>query len=444
MVSRPGDAHRVEVLVEPEVRRIQALPFLARGRRAEHHRHRRVHRVGHADVRVRQQEEHHGARLRLGERVFAGTALRPAAPGRLTHRAPVLRVVAVQVEAADAVLVHATVAIVVHAFGKQEVVALPCAHAAHQAPALVQGVHDRITLAGPDMLAQLHDEAVAVEVFGRILIEQAVAVVIVRAYRAAVGLRGQAVHVAAVGVVHRPDVDGACVEQRGDVRVLAVVLDEVPGQVERALGGGDLARVATTFKERGRFIGVLPRLLAGKRQLPDVTATERLPDGVQVHEVRMVLGPLPHPLLDLDAGVVVPEVHLAGDHRLHLVAVGQRKRARAGTHAGDDKHVGRARRPLGAGGAALGDGGQGGKREGGRKETEGTQCHSGNPSRGDHRGRRGTAVTGATRWGALMLDGYGATAKTRTCTGATDSTNSSIVTRIRATRAVGVMRSSLQ
>ena len=60
------------------------------------------------------QEDEDGARLRLRQRIFAGAALGLAAPGVLFHRAPVPGN-SVQIEAADAVLVVAAVAVAVDA-----------------------------------------------------------------------------------------------------------------------------------------------------------------------------------------------------------------------------------------------------------------------------------------------------------------------------------------
>ena len=112
-----------------------------------------------------------------------------AATRRFALRAPVVRVVAVQVESADAVLVVAAVAVVVDAFGEHHVVAVPRADVAHEAAALVGRVDDRVALSGADELPHLADEAVAVEVLAGILVEQPVAVVVLRAHGAAVRLR---------------------------------------------------------------------------------------------------------------------------------------------------------------------------------------------------------------------------------------------------------------
>ena len=90
----------------------------------------------------------------------------------------------------------------------------------HESAALVVGVEREVALARADALAHVAHEAVPVEVLTRVLVEQPVTVGIVRANAASVRLRGEAVHVAAVRVHDRLDVDRLFVEQLRDGDVL--------------------------------------------------------------------------------------------------------------------------------------------------------------------------------------------------------------------------------
>ena len=244
-----------------------------------------------------------------------------------------------QVESADAVLVVAAVLVVVDALGIHHVVAAPGADRAHQAPLRVERIDDERALPRPDVLPHLAHVPIAVEVLTGILVEQAVAIVVLRTHRRAVRLRGELVHVRAVGIVVGAQVDGLLVEQLGDVGVLAVVLDEMPREPEDALARRDLAGMAPALEEGRRFVGVLARLLVGERELPDGLAAERRPDLIQVDDVRALLRPSLHPVVELRRGVVVLEVHHAPLLGLHLLVVREREHRVPVTRTGDGQHA---------------------------------------------------------------------------------------------------------
>ncbi len=99
----------------------------------------------------------------------------------------------------------------------------------------------------------------------------------------------------AVGVVLRTEVDGARVQEPGDLFVRAVALQQVADQPENRLGAGHLAAVAAALEEGGGLLGVLPRFLVGERHLEDRPALVAPADLVQLDPVRVLLGPASQP-----------------------------------------------------------------------------------------------------------------------------------------------------
>ena len=71
------------------------------------HRDGRVHGLANGDVGMLEEKKDHGPRLRLGKGIGTGPELRPAPAGQIQSGlgSPVLGIVPVEVEAADAVLV---------------------------------------------------------------------------------------------------------------------------------------------------------------------------------------------------------------------------------------------------------------------------------------------------------------------------------------------------
>ncbi len=189
----------------------------------------------------------------------------------------------------------------------------------------------------PDELAHLPDEAVAVEILGRVLIDEAIAIAVVRAHVRSQRLRRVVVERRAVGIVDRLGVQGLRVHEPGDRRVLAVVAEDVVHEVQGGLDARDLARVPPALEEERRLVGGLPRPLVRDRDLPDVPALERAADRVELHEVRIPRRPHPQQGRRLLVGVVVLEVHLAFPKRLELRVVrareGRRAVARPAAHA---------------------------------------------------------------------------------------------------------------
>lgn len=270
------------------------------------------------------------ARLRLGQGVLACTGLGVAPAGLLGGGLdpPVGRVVAVEVESTEAVLADPSVTVVIDPLGVQEVVSVAASHAAHGVAGGVSLVDHVRAVALAHVLAHRGDEAVAVEVERRVLVELAVAVGVVGPDRRTVGRGGVEVEVVAVGVVDGADVDGLVRQQLGDV-CLVPVLDQVPGEPERRLGGRHLAGVAVPLEEGRRLVRVLSGGPVGDGQLVDRLTREGVSDVMELDQVRVLVGPLVQPPVDLDARVEVLPVHLSRLQGLDLGVVDDREGARS-------------------------------------------------------------------------------------------------------------------
>jgi hypothetical protein len=232
-----------------------------------------------------------------------GTGLRPAAARRIAagHRPPVLRVVAVQVEAANAILVVAAVAIVVDALGHgapDRRLARPRRpHEPAAGVALVQHHvrRDRVHARHARLPAHGVDDAVAVDVVVLVLVEEAIAIVVHRPHAAAVHHRSVQVEVRAVRVVLRPERDRLRVQQPRDARIAAVVLQEVLRQPHDRLRRRDLAAVPAALEERRRLVLLPARLPVRQRHLQDRPVLVAAADLVQLDEVRVLLRPAVQP-----------------------------------------------------------------------------------------------------------------------------------------------------
>src|SRR5687767_2669218 len=85
-------------------------------------------------------------------------------------------------------------------------------------------------------------------------------------------------------------------------------------QPEHRLAGRDLAAVPRAFEESGRLVGRLARALFGERDLEYRPPLEALSDFVQIHDLRIPLGPAPEPgVHDVHRVVAVEGQPIAGD-----------------------------------------------------------------------------------------------------------------------------------
>ena len=277
-VGIAGDllAFGVEILVDLQVLRKHRVLHTAGRGTVQEHGHGRVHGLADGDVGMFEQEEHHRPGLGFGEGILSRAALGEAAPGEIEagHGPPILDVVAVEVQPSDAVLVETAVAVVVDPFGVHDIIALTRRGPFHQPPGFVVRIDDHRALARLDLFAHLQDEAVAVQVLGRVLVQQPVAVVVIRTDGAAVGLGGEEIKVGAVGVVFGLDVKRRRIDHPGDFGVLAVIGQDVPGKPQGGLGRRHLARMAVALDKHGRLVRVLAQGLVRDRHLHDVAAFE--------------------------------------------------------------------------------------------------------------------------------------------------------------------------
>jgi hypothetical protein len=150
--------------------------------------------------------------------------------------------------------------------------------------ARVLGIQPETALPQRHFLAHHSDLAVAVEVFVAVLVHAAVAVVIDPDGHGAreTGRGGRAEPLgAAVGVGHGQDVEHGAVQQLGDARELAVVLEHVVDQVEAHLGALDLVGVRGRVDVHGRLAELRRGLGVVDGYHPHLAAGARLADALQ-------------------------------------------------------------------------------------------------------------------------------------------------------------------
>ncbi len=214
------------------------------------------------------------------------------------------------------------IAVVVDPLARDDVIPLAHGRPFHEPARRIVGIDDHRALARLDLLADLKDKAVAVEVLGRVLVEEAVPVIVIRTDGAAVRLSRVQVEIGPVGVVLDPDIDRLRVDELREGRVLAVAAEDVRGEPKGRLGRRHLARVPVPLDEHGRLVRVLAGLLVGDRDLPDIAPLEALADGIEVDKVRIIGGPLAKESGDFVVGMVVHEIHFPRHLRFREDVVG--------------------------------------------------------------------------------------------------------------------------
>jgi hypothetical protein len=129
-------------------------------------------------------------RLVLREGIGACPQLRPASPGQVKARLwpPILRIVAVEVQAADAVFVEFSIQVVINPFTVNDIISFSLARSLHQTAALIARIKDIIPFSFLNLFSHLVTESVSIQILGRVLIQQTVAVRVVGPDRAAVTL----------------------------------------------------------------------------------------------------------------------------------------------------------------------------------------------------------------------------------------------------------------
>ncbi len=196
------------------------------------HRNASVLRISDGHVGVTEQEQNNRSRLRFAQWKSSCTKLSVAPPRLVTTRirTPVFRIVAVQVKTAYAVLIEPTVTVIVYPLRHNDPLALTRTGAPHQATGGITVVKDHRCLfvsvrfgSVPDLI----DHTITVEILGWILVHQAVTIAVVWPHAAAVRLSTVQVHVRAIGVVLRSQVDCLGVDQIRDSIVVPVALEQM-------------------------------------------------------------------------------------------------------------------------------------------------------------------------------------------------------------------------
>src|SRR5690606_36430010 len=121
------------------------------------------------------------------------------------------RIIAVQIQSANSVFIVSAVPVIVYAFGINKPFALAFQYPLHQLAggiARINNIVGFVEFVGFGLPAHLIDNAVTVQIFFRIFIVQAVIVIVVRPYLAAVALGSMHIHIDPIRVVDRAQVNG--------------------------------------------------------------------------------------------------------------------------------------------------------------------------------------------------------------------------------------------
>ena len=234
-----------DLVVDGQVALVVVLPLNPRP--AQDHTARIVVRLRPRNIRMGHDEVAHHPVFQHGERVAIGPMLH-------VFRLPAPGPIAVRVVVAVAVLVHFAVTVVVDALGvEQRVLSLLVGLAGdHQFRKVGVLLPTPVGIAD----AHLRDVAVAVQIVGLVLVDQAVAIVVDRPLAAARRMRAVRlihVRVARVGTHHRHEVKCPLVEQPRDQLVMAVRLGQEPGRIECDFGPLDFVGVDAAVDPKRRL-----------------------------------------------------------------------------------------------------------------------------------------------------------------------------------------------
>ncbi len=237
-----------------------------------------------ADVRMRDDEVHHCAHLRLAGRVGASAEL-------LVFLAPVAGEVAVQIQAL-AVLVDLdgqAVVMLDEAFGDQAVVlAAELARLTrhHQARVAAMLLVAAMRIGNSDC----EDTTVSVHIFDGQAIDR-LFIMRVRPRAGADVARpvGQR-QLGPIGVQARHHVDHTGVQQMRDLRVAAVARDELVQVVQAGGRGGQLGGVDVAVDPEGGLVHIEAGGRVGQHHDPDVAALIAFADRAHAHEIGAGLG----------------------------------------------------------------------------------------------------------------------------------------------------------
>ena len=223
------------------------------------------------------------ARLRLGQRIRSRPAL-------LELQAPVAREVAVHVDPSDAVLVEVAVPVVVDAFGVEivETAAEFAGGATHHHP-VVSGADPPKAVGIRD--PHLGHRAVPVEIVAGILVQQTVAVFVVRSRCAPQTVGCGECDVGSVGIEFGTHVQRSRIQQARHTGIVSVTTQHVPRKVQRHLGAGQFRCVNVAVVIVCRLLVRRSGCLIGNLQDHERRTLERLANRVKVREPGIHLRP---------------------------------------------------------------------------------------------------------------------------------------------------------
>ena len=252
-------------------------------------------------------------------------------------RLPVARPVPVAVVAARPVLVDQAVAVVVDALlPEHDVIARLAVR--HGLEGVRVGPADPVVALPGDALADLLDDAVPVDVLGRVLVEDAVVVVVDRDV-ARPGVAAGALHevLPPVGVDRGDDVEDALVDEAGDVVDAAVILHEVPDGVKADLAALDLVAVDVGLDVHAGLTRFGPRRRVVDRHEHEVAAVVALADRLELEEFGEGVPEALHVGVELVGVVPAVEIELDLEGRVGGFLGRGRRRQRQDRRAGQDE-----------------------------------------------------------------------------------------------------------
>ena len=176
----------------------------------------------------------------------------------------------------------------------------------------------------------LKDATIAIQIHGRVRVRRPVLVLIERADGAPEPLVLVQNEVGAIGVELGADVEGACVQQGRDPRVLPVVVQQVREGVEGHLGAGQFPRMDPPIDVHGRFLLGRARGKVRYRNQVEVCPQIALPNDPEVGEVGVERRKTSQDLSGLRLVMIGVPVHRAiGGDEGSLAARGVRRRGAA-------------------------------------------------------------------------------------------------------------------
>ena len=156
--------------------------------------------------------------------------------------------------------------------------------------------------------AHLCHRPVTVQVVGRILVQQAVQILVVWARRAAERVRRRKRYIGAVGVEFRTDVERPRIDQTRDARVAPIVAQQIPRPVKRHFSTRQFAGVNVAVIVIAGFVEGVASLLVRDLQHHQRRPFQGLADRVEVREPGVRTRPTFQQRVGVGGGVIFPPV----------------------------------------------------------------------------------------------------------------------------------------